>query len=802
MALCKGIAVSVLVCLWAQFALAQTATTRPLKADEEVELKTLSGQLSDPARDAKTKLDAATLLLTKSYPQAAMALRDFLSDSNNRPAQLAVAEAIARNGTEERSFVDPLLAMLTGTEASVRDPAGRALAAYKDGGVAAKLVAIASNAKADRSVRLATIGVLARVLDKPAVDALIKLLDDEDASIKAAAADALAKLTNIRAFGTNAAQWKKWWNEVRGRDRSEWLAGLVDNLSQAKDRLEQENARLRNRLVRTVMDLYAATPVAQRDATVLGFLKDAVEDVRLVGLDLVNRSIESGQQPSAEIRSQVKTMLADSDFHVRAESAKLLAAVGDGTTMTALLDRLNAEMHPAARQGIFVALGLLHDLKAMPAILSEIQTGKDDDVAAAAAMAMSRIAFRQQFDDALRKSAATTLIERLRRTTPSGQSDALLREAILAAMGDVGDKNFVPSLEAALKDDAATVRLAAINSLSQLQSASSAGVIEKLVSDPDRGVRGSALAAMRSLGGDKYLDLMLQRTDSAVEDDATNRKQAWDLVMGILSKADTKLQAQVADKLANRPDAVDQRIKIMQIMVAALAEAKSADLPVALRQLADILVKNSRQAEAAVYLAQAYTAMTAGNDPLADDVWLEWVNALLAADDLGAIKAMAQQESSTQNEKAHAALDARLAELKKKGSWNMVVALTGEVVRLLPKHLTEEQIKGYVDLLAEAKTQQLTADRLRVAKLVGQLTAADEAARKAATGELQTMGDRAVAQLLNELKTLAQADKPNVALEQSIADLLRQIAPKLTGYDPSASRDQKLKLLAAWLPKT
>ena len=91
-----------------------------LTAEKELELQTLKNQLSDPTRSQKTRLESARLLLNKRYPEAIVALQQFLADSSNPGAQRAVAEAIAENGGEQTEFIKPLLQMLIGDEPSVR----------------------------------------------------------------------------------------------------------------------------------------------------------------------------------------------------------------------------------------------------------------------------------------------------------------------------------------------------------------------------------------------------------------------------------------------------------------------------------------------------------------------------------------------------------------------------------------------------------------------------------------------------------------------------------------------------------
>ncbi len=61
------------------------------------------------------------------------------------------------------------------------------------------------------------------------------------------------------------------------------------------------------------------------------------------------------------------------------------------------------------------------------------------------------------------------------------------------------------------------------------------------------------------------------------------------------------------------------------------------------------------------------------------------------------------------------------------------------------------------------------------------------------------MGDRAVRPLLGELLKTIQAEPVNVPLEKAIMAIVRESAPKLTGYDPAAAREDRVKLVEKWL---
>lgn len=770
---------------------------KALSGAEELELKTLAGQLTDPTRDAKTKMEASELLLNRSYDQATDALKLFLSDSQNRPAQIAVAEAVAKFGEGRAEFIEPLMTMLTGDEATVRGPAARALAVYKNNGVIGRLVEIAQDRKRDQAVRLEVINALQRVLDKAAVDALVQLLDDPEATVVSASAESLAKLTNIRAFGADRQQWRNWWQKNSNKPRSEWLADLADSLGRSKTALEGENAKLRDRLAKAMEDLYTSTPAAQRDAMVITFLKDPLTDVRLVGVRLVGRKLTTGDKVSPEIRAQVRSMLGDLEIRVRKEAAVLASTLGDAEAAGALQDRLKTEDSPEVRKAVLTALGQLGDPNALPAVLAEIDSAQED-VAGAAAGALSRLAGKQPLEGRLRKMAVAALLKRYpQKDKPDEGTD--VRESLLAAMGTLADEEFVPVLRNALKDPSASIRLVAVNGLRQFGKGDLAAAIEPLVNDTDRGVRQAVVVALGTLDGEKSLSVILQRTDPATETDASVRQQAWDAAMAILSKADVKSLARAMANLSARVDAVDQRIKIQQMLVAAYKTSKSAELPGALRQLGRELVAASRPAEAAPQLAEAAAAYSASNDRLASAVWSEWVDALLEADDPTVTKVLAEQADAKLLADGMKRLWTRLDTCVAKGNYLPVVQLSSASLTNLGKRLNGQQTTDLEKLLNDAKLKQLAADRQKVATLVPQLVAADEAARKASATELGTMGERALGPLLGELKKAIGGDTENRDMENAVLAVLKQLAPNLTGYDTAATKADRVKIIDGWL---
>jgi hypothetical protein len=319
------------------------------------------------------------------------------------------------------------------------------------------------------------------------------------------------------------------------------------------------------------------------------------------------------------------------------------------------------------------------------------------------------------------------------------------------------------------------------------------------VGDEDRGVRQAAISAIGALGGKEHLGTIMLRTDPAVETDAAVRKQAWSVAMAILTDASADDLRRVAAALASRPDATDERIQILQMLVGALGSEGGRALSDAQRQLGGALVGAGRPAEAGPHLAEAWKIRQADGSPEASKVWMEWTEALLAAYDPTVIKAMNEQTDDDCFARTLLRVIERLSELKGEKKHTASIMLAEAALKELPHRLTVEQREVMAQFLTDARTARQTEDRREVGKLVGQLTAPDEDARKTAVSKLQTMGTRAVAPLLEELQKCISAEAPDAELEAAIAAALGQVAPDLKGYDPAAPLSERIKLIDTWL---
>jgi HEAT repeat protein len=777
----------------------------PLSAAQKLQLETLRGQLMDPTRRPQTREDAARLLLNQDYPQADRALSEVLSEAGEAGAQIAVANAIADAGNADTEFINPLLTMLTGEDPAVRDAAARALVTYQNHGVTGRLVRIAEDRSQDREVRLTVVASLGRIVAKPSVQALVKLLHDPSPEIRAAAAKSLARLTNIRSYGTDASLWEAWWARNRDKPQTAWLAELAESVTRAQMNLEQENRQLRERLVKVMTDLYNATPKTQRPTMLLEMYVSPISDIRLLAARLTDKMIATNEPVGPDIRQRVRAAIDDADPRVRELAALLEASLPDAQTPELLLARLEEERSPRVRAGILKALGQLKTAQAIPAILKKLPS-QDVTEATAAAEALTRIVAEQPLTGEARSRAANALAIRYSKARASG-NDEKLREALLRAMGMVAEPSLAPGLIEALDDPAGTIRLAALTGLTRLRTVDAIGAIEPLLGDPDRGVRQAALAAVARLGGQQFLPTLLTRTDPETEADATVRRQAWAEVFELAQQADAEALARVLKALDTRDDARNERINIMTLRVEALRESESAELPEALLQLVTALRQADRAAEAVPLAAEVVTLLEADDSAPGQGspwrrAWLVYVAALLEANDPAFANVLADGPHEKMPTLATEAVDmlfGRLATLREAENHLAVIALSDAALTELTDYLAANQRQQLRAMLKAALTAQADIDHDTVVGLLPALLAAEAATRTQASSQLQTMGDRAVRPLVEALRGLLAAEEPDEQLEAAIAEILKQVAPKLGPYDPAAPPAQKRQLVAGWL---
>lgn len=796
----------ILLCAWLNLSCAPDGISAQVTPTEQKELTTLKGQIVDPGRQHRTKFEAARLLLEKRTEPARAILADVLRDASQPGARIAVAEAIAEDSPTDKRFVEPLLEMLQGEHQPSRQPAARALAAYENASVRGRLSRLVKNTQTPLEVRLVLIEALQRDASRQTVRDLIDLLRDPSLAIRDAAAQGLRTLVNLPDFGADVSLWEQWWAENQFKTREQWLADLVDRMAVDRIRLDAENEQLRVRLVQAMQDVYNIATKAQRPVLVQTMLSDPVADVRILGASLVDRMIAANDEIPADLRSRIRALLRDEDPRVRREAALLEAELPVETSAAVLLQRLAREDSPLVRAGIITALGRLAAPEAISAVLHSLAKGELEE-ATPAAEALAKIVAAAPLEDESRNQAALVLVQRYKQADSDTRAEEILREALLRAMGALGDSMVTPVLVDALDDKAGVVRLAAINALLSLRAETAAEHIAPLISDSDRGVRQAAITALARLGGGEYISSILNRTAAEVESDTAVRKQAWEQVLLLAKQASADTLAEVIGWLADNKAPLEQQIEIMRLRTAALRDAQSPALAEALWRHGKTLTRAGRSDEARTVLQEALTLYRrrgeAASAETLGEMWLSVVDAMLVGND-PAVATMLQAQTDTDLlVRAFAMFRNRLDYLRHQENY-LPILVMGQAMSTtdVPERVGKQGHPNgtwLAEILQLAQAEQDRKDEKQVGEWLDLLLTGEQADRSAAEEQIKAMGDRAVRPLLNQLRTEITAETPNAAREKAIIDLLKQVAPKLNDYDPQASAAEKVKRIDAWM---
>ncbi len=761
-----------------------------MTSTEQLEMDTLWEMLNAPDSPPKTRYQAAVLLLAKTHPRAGQILLEALSSRRTAAASAAVAQAVAETNQCRPAFIEPLFVLLTENDEQVRLWAAAALSTSHQEQVLGRLCAISEDTAQPAGTRTAAISALARMLDDPSIEMLIHLLDDKNPDVRLAAAGALARLTGIHAFGSDSASWQAWWGQNKAKPHERWLADLAEGLADQNAALQTELAACRRRLADSMRAGFESIAPAKRGEMIASMLQDPLAEVRLLGLELATRQINTHEPVSASTALVVRAMVDDGDPSVRAAAAMLLAGLQLPQADAALLARLKTETAPEVRAAIVKSLAAMKAAGAFEVVLSELAV-RNDIESAAAAVAIARLSESTAMNEAQVAQAASAIMQRYNQTENSGS----LRAALLAAMRALNRPEFAQVIRAALTDKSPEVRLEAVRALAVIRSAS-ADELTPLTQDSDRGVRQAAMETLAVIADARQINVVLERTAS-VEADPAVRQKAWETALALLEKADTERVAAVARLLAGRTDAREYRIRVLTMLVERL-HGDPAACAAAQAELGELLLSADQPARAAETLAAAMSKTPSDRQ---DKLWLLWIDALLRADDPNAVSRIAEQHDSQLFSAAVDKLHQRLDVLQISERYAAAIALADGALKRLGDRLGESVCDDFSACRQDADRRGRAADGARVAALVKTISGTDITAADQARRELLAMGKRAAAPLVELLRTSLADDTTRVQMEKILPSLLAAIDGRFAGYDPAAPLADRMATVEGWMQK-
>lgn len=555
----------------------QPTTTRSRTADQQ-RFEELLALIEGTNLPLSVRLTGAKELLRQDWPQRVERLSAILAGTNT-PAQTAVALALADvPAARVEAYINPLMKMLAAPEVEVHLAAAMALACYRNNGVIPRLRQVMLDGAAPLSSRLAAIEALGMMSQRAAAAALVEALQEKSTPICQPALQALERATAL-SFGEDVVQARNWWERSQGLPPLEWQQQHIERLMRQNRATDRRLWELEGRLVEAFREDYIHAAEPARGTLLQGYLMDDSALVRLLGLELILRQLGEGKELPAETaghtRTQVRALLSDREFTVRAKAVQAVARFRQANDADRFVELLATESHLTVRRALVNGLGYIGSYAVVPALLAILQTPEAPCQTEAVA-ALGRLAERGELNEQIHGSIANALLTTFNHTQPT---QVVLREQTLWTMSLVTDPRFGGIFTATLADtEAATVRQTAIRGIAALGDARLLSTLVPLLQDADLTIRKTAAEALAESGTtDDHLAALWERLDPSRESDESVRHIAWRGVRRILSQRPlAETESWISHLPANGTELDKRTLELLEMMEKSLANLPDA----------------------------------------------------------------------------------------------------------------------------------------------------------------------------------------------------------------------------------
>ncbi len=222
--------------------------------------------------------------------------------------------------------------------------------------------------EADDATAARCIGALEQAGNRDAIRELVRLLASDAAlhpEIVNGAAAAIERSTGRLCDPADPSAWLAWWAGVEWLPEAEWQAELAKGFRQIWLQTRQEREAYAQRAETLYRRLFSELPPEGRTALLDEMLTSPRRSVRLVGLELIERSLLNGRPVDVSLAVSTASALQDSSPEVRRLAARSLSRFApresrgpaiealkierDGPTAATLLDLVaSAEPGPTA----------------------------------------------------------------------------------------------------------------------------------------------------------------------------------------------------------------------------------------------------------------------------------------------------------------------------------------------------------------------------------------------------------------------------------------------------------------------
>ena len=535
--------------------IADAELDKQLKINREALLKGSSEQM---------RIDSATVLLFNEDPRARRILLDALKQSENSVARAAICKALSQSRAEQKTikdpnnFIQPLFAMLPSEKVAEAKLAAEALLLFEYEQISESLEKMVSDSSLPVKARLNVVYALKLQPDKKAVIRLLRLVDDAEKQVAAAAEDALRSLRI--PVGQNAETRRQIIYELERKGRDEFLGDWLIRLESQMRELEKELKSWQQLYLTALGTIYdGINEDAARGEFLVEHLGSSNAIVRLWALEKVSQWRKStNPKLPAELGPVLVSLVSDQDKEVRLQTAKLLSLMVELNSAEKLLEQLNIEQDDEVRMELFGALGgaCYYAFRSPTKISPEIRqqtlewAGRyldPNEQDAKKVQKGAEVMKKLLEQDGLAANDVGKYLGLLaeRYEQEQNSSDGTLRGELLSAMASLcaqrsacraeSTKLFKPLFEKALRDETVLVREAAVSGLVYIDKAMALRMLRKdFVNAESMIIRKKLIDLAGEVGGQDDLVWLGEKVGAAGEGEP-----AWQAMLTIFKRSES-----------------------------------------------------------------------------------------------------------------------------------------------------------------------------------------------------------------------------------------------------------------------
>jgi HEAT repeat protein len=521
--------------------------------------------LLDKSVGANTKRDNIQVLLTSDT--GCSRLVEILNDQNNNETRALICQALSQHNpgglvTSGRIypniFIEPLFNCLYSGDQVLSDRAASALAVCFPEQTVGRLTERAVGCEYEVSQRLASMSALERIAGRDALLNLAELLRDENIEIRDRAIVAICQRLAVDKSSFIVNRFLEIdLPKLRWMSDSDFLLLQSRKLSQNNRQLTikvesmtQDVVYWQNKYLSSETDRFNSM-TAENKLTMLRSRLDASQDKPVRQWAASQLVVWVNTAPAREgdlaggLIKLLSDYIADSEPFVRSAVAEALGVFGSRPNTVQLIDKLLtqllAENTPACQMATLNTLGQVQHVQALEQCIGIWQSSNNQDVAAAAIAAASKISVRLEQTDSVR---VELLVQSIVANADRTRDLPVLRVALFRAIRRIIENekwrtitigHFEPLIVEALTDSQADVRAMAVYGYVAIRGDMAAAELLEMgmLDDNEAAVRFAIISAIDTYRSQEFLERLRNRF--AIELSADVKSRLQDVIGKILT---------------------------------------------------------------------------------------------------------------------------------------------------------------------------------------------------------------------------------------------------------------------------